>query len=127
MEVLQNVSLKPYNTFGIDVAAKYFCEVKNLLDVEALVVTPEFLQNERLFIGGGSNILFTKNFDGIVIKNSLTGIDVIAQDDKTVTVKVASGEVWHDFVMWAVGHDLGGIENLALIPGTVGGAPMYPS
>ncbi len=124
MDILNGVSLKPYNTFGIDVTAKYFCEVKNLLDVEALVVAPEFLQNERLFVGGGSNILFTKNFDGIVIKNSLKGITIIDEDEKTVTVKVASGENWHDFVMWTVAHDFGGIENLALIPGTVGGAPM---
>lgn len=124
MDILNDVSLKPYNTFGIDVSAKYFCEVKNLLDVEALVVAPEFLQNERLFVGGGSNILFTKNFDGIVIKNSLKGITIIDEDEKNIRVKVASGENWHDFVMWAVAHDFGGVENLALIPGTVGGAPM---
>lgn len=124
MDIQEQVSLKPYNTFGVEVSARYFCNIESLSDVAELVKNPIFLENPRLFIGGGSNILFTKNFDGIVVKNSLRGIEILNENEKTVTVQVASGEVWHDFVLWAVQKGYGGIENLALIPGTVGGAPM---
>lgn len=116
-KVQERVNLKRYNTFGISAYARYFAEVD---DIHQL---PD-ISKDVLILGGGSNILFTKDFDGLVIHNSLKGITVIDQNSDRVTVKVAAGEIWHDFVLHAINNNWGGIENLSLIPGTVGAAPM---
>ena len=120
MQLHQNVSLKPYNTFGIDVPAAYFTELE---DTDAL---PEItsLQYEKHTLGGGSNILLTQPVKGLVIHNKLKGITIEKEDEAYIWYRVQSGEVWHDFVLFAVNKGLGGVENLALIPGTVGAAPM---
>lgn len=108
----QNVSLKPYNSFQVDATAKHFQEINSLSDLSNLTSEP------ILILGEGCNTLFTKNWDGLVLKNNLKGIQTLSTD----TIQVASGHNWHDLVTWAVNHNLSGIENLALIPGSVGAA-----
>jgi UDP-N-acetylmuramate dehydrogenase len=123
MQILQNISLKPYNTFGMDVAVDYYVEV---VDIQTLHEISEniSLPLEKHVLGGGSNVLLTKPVSGLVLHNKLKGIKKIKEDDTYVWVKVGSGEVWHDFVMQAIANNLAGIENMALIPGTVGAAPI---
>lgn len=124
MEITRDVSLKKLNTFGIDVSAKYFVEVSSIVELRTLIATSEFRNNERLILGGGSNILFTKNWDGIIVKNNLFGKDIIEESENVVRVRIMSGENWHEAVMWATENGWSGIENLALIPGTVGATPV---
>lgn len=124
MVISENISLLPFNTFHIDVNAKYFAEIKTENDFSELFGEEKFRSQQKLILGGGSNILFTKNFDGIVIKNSFTGISVIKEDENYVWVKASAGEVWHQFVLWCIEKNLAGLENLSLIPGQVGAAPM---
>ena len=121
MQVQDNISLRPYNTFGIDAQAEHFLQ---LTDTNQLAEIAVEWPVEKHVIGGGSNILFTKDVNGITILNRLKGIELIKEDDDHVWLKVASGEVWHELVMYAIDKGWVGIENLALIPGTVGAAPM---
>ncbi|MDH5366078.1 MAG: UDP-N-acetylmuramate dehydrogenase [Cyclobacteriaceae bacterium] len=124
MKILENISLKKLNTFGIDVIAKFYAEVSVENDIISLLNSESYNQNKHLILGGGSNILLTTDFDGIVIKNNIKGIKVIREDENNVWIKAYSGEIWHDFVLHCIAHNWGGIENLSLIPGTVGAAPM---
>jgi len=124
MKIEQNISLKKYNTFGIDVSAKYFCEVKTIEDVQTLISSDVFQTNSRLILGGGANILFTKEFDGLVIKPAIKGIEVVSETENEVLVKAFSGENWHDFVVNCCENRWNGLENLAHIPGTVGASPI---
>lgn len=124
MEVYHGKSLKELNTFGVSAKAKYFVEVNSVEDFTELTQTSEFQNEEKLILGGGSNILFTKDFDGLIIKNNLLGKSVICETDDTVTVEIASGENWHEAVLWATENGWSGIENLALIPGSVGATPV---
>lgn len=124
MEVKENADLFPYNTFHIHALARYMVTVRNEDDARGIFDRDLFRTNRRLILGGGSNILLTDNFDGLVLKNEIKGISVVHEDDTTIRLKVGSGENWHRFVMYCVDRDLGGIENLSLIPGTVGAAPM---
>lgn len=124
MVIYQNISLKPYNTFGIDVKAEQFVEVKTIEEVQVLCTTFILAERKNLILGGGSNILLTKDFDGMVIKMNLKGLDIIKEDENHAWVKAMSGEVWHDFVMYCINKNLSGVENLSLIPGCVGAAPM---
>lgn len=120
----ENVSLKPHHTFGIDVKARYFYRLTNERDLDTLLSDPIFKSKRVLWLGGGSNVLFKNDFDGVVIKNQLTGFEKTYENDAIVELKVGSGEVWHQLVMTCVKNDWGGVENLSLIPGTVGAAPM---
>ncbi len=122
--VNQNVSLKPYNTFGIDVLAKYFCEVTSSDQFQELVQADVFKNEKRIFLGKGSNVLFTKDFDGLVIHNQIQGMEVVSETDEKISLRIGSGEIWHHVVLHCVQHHWGGIENLSLIPGTVGAAPI---
>lgn len=122
--ILKNVSLKPFNTFGIDVKAKYFCEIKSIDELIDLVQGDLFKREQRLILGGGSNVLFTKDFNGLVILNSILGKEVIHETDESILLEIQSGENWHSLVMHCVQNNWSGIENLSLIPGTVGAAPM---
>jgi UDP-N-acetylmuramate dehydrogenase len=124
MKILQNYDLTKLNTFGISARAKFFTEIHDLAELEELFALPEFAQNEKLFLGGGSNVLFTHDWDGLVILNKLKGIEILREEENGVVVRSMSGEVWHDLVNFAVGRGYWGIENLAFIPGTVGAAPM---
>lgn len=120
--IKENVSLLPYNTFGINVSARYFSSFTTVDQLR------ELLKNRpsgQLFIlGGGSNILLTRNVEGFVLKNELKGIEVIEETEEEVVVAAGAGEVWHEFVMWCIGHNYAGVENLSLIPGSVGASPM---
>ena len=124
MQVLENISLKPYNTFGIDVKAKYFAELHSDDEIAAFFsgLKPEHLP--FLVLGGGSNILFTKDFEGSVACIRNKGINKLIENDTHVFLKVAAGESWDDVVKYAVDHGWGGIENLSLIPGNAGTAPV---
>lgn len=124
MKIQKNHNLSKLNTFGISVNARFFVEVENEGDVKELFDTPEFKNSKKLFLGGGSNVLFTKDFDGLVILNKLKGIEILKEDPKSVTIRAMGGEIWHDLVVFATDRGLWGIENLSLIPGTVGAAPM---
>lgn len=121
--IINDFSLKHYNTFGIDVNARYFTQTKT---IEEII---EVLEHHRylfpfLILGGGSNILFTKNFNGLVIQPFIKGIRVVENDLENCFVEVGAGEIWDDFVKWAVQNDLGGIENLSFIPGSTGSSPI---
>ncbi len=120
----ENSSLQPYNTFGIDVNADGLLTIETVDELRD-VLQDESLKNEsKLILGGGSNILFTQSVKGIVLLNRLKGIEIFKEDDESIFVKVGAGEVWHQFVLWAVEKGYGGIENLSLIPGSVGAGPM---
>ena len=124
IKIANNVSLKPYNTFGIEASCNHFVEINSVSDLNALLSSEVYKRNKHLIIGGGSNILLTKNFDGLVIKNNLKGIELVKEDGDAVLVKAAAGEVWHDFVQWCIQKGYAGLENLSLIPGCVGASPM---
>ncbi len=122
--VLENVSMLPYNTFGIDVSARYFVEINHLQEYIELVQTGQYAHVKHLFLGGGSNLLLTQDIDALVVKVQMLGIEVVEEDADHIWVKAGAGVVWHDFVCYAVNHHWAGIENMSLIPGTVGAAPM---
>lgn len=124
MQIFTNYSLKNIHTFGTDISAQYFTEINSIDEFKELQQNLVYKKNALLILGGGSNLLFTKNYEGLVIKNNLKGIEVILQDEDHVYVKVAAGENWHKFVLWCVATNYGGVENLSLIPGCVGASPM---
>ena len=124
MNIIENYPLLKLNTFGIDVKAKYFTSVNTINELIKLTKTNVFKDIELLVLGGGSNILFTKNFDGLVILNNIKGKEIIDQNHQSVFLKIGAGENWHELVMYCVDNGLGGIENLSLIPGNTGTAPM---
>jgi len=120
----ENFSLKPFNTFGVEAKAKYFVEVNT---AEELIETLKLSHTQTLpllFLGGGSNILFTKDFDGLAIQLNLKGISEEFLNENEVLVTAKAGENWHEFVMYCLGKNYGGLENLSLIPGNVGTSPM---
>ena len=118
----KNVSLQPFNTFNLDVNARKFLAFSS---VEMLRGALAQVNNTPLLIlGGGSNVLFTQDYDGIVLKNELKGINIVKENDRQVLVEVQAGENWHQFVLYCIQNNWGGVENLSLIPGTVGAAPM---
>jgi len=122
--IQENVSLQPFNTFHFDVRARHLVTISSVDDVHQVLKSALFKENPILILGGGSNILFTSTFEGTVVKNELTGINILDENEDTVTLNVGSGENWHALVMYCVEKNYGGIENLSLIPGTVGAAPM---
>ena len=124
MTIQQNVDLLPYNTFGIQASGKYFTAIKTVEEAKTLFASEIFKKEKHFILGGGSNILLTKNFDGLVVKVDIQGKEIIYEDDSTITLRVGAGENWHAFVMYCVERNYGGVENLSLIPGTVGAAPM---
>jgi UDP-N-acetylmuramate dehydrogenase len=124
LKLSTNFSLKQYNTFGIDATAKYFATFTSPDELKELLSKIEKTGENQLILGGGSNILFTKNFDGFVLKNELKGIELIKEDVHHYYIKVAAGENWHQFVMHCVHNNYAGLENLSLIPGNAGASPM---
>ncbi|HET7897624.1 MAG TPA: UDP-N-acetylmuramate dehydrogenase, partial [Flavisolibacter sp.] len=124
MQIWENISLRPYNTFGIDVDARYFASFSSLIELKDLLNAGLAATHKKLILGGGSNILLTKNFDGIVLKNEIGGIDVVNEDEDYIYVKAGAGVNWHRLVMHCVDNGFAGLENLSLIPGNVGASPM---
>ena len=120
----QNVSLKPYNTFGLDAQAKLVARVNSISRLQEVLADSKLESEERFILGGGSNILLTRNVDGLVIKNEIDGIEVIEETPDHFLVKSGAGVVWHELVMHCIQNNYAGIENLSLIPGNVGAAPM---
>ena len=119
-----NYPLRDYNTFNISVNAKLFYEFKDKISLQK-ILKKEDLKNEKILIlGGGSNILFSKNYNGLILKNGILGINIISETKNHVEVEVGAGENWHEFVLWSINNNLSGIENLALIPGLVGASPI---
>ncbi len=124
MTIQENYDLTKLNTFGIKASARFFAELKSEEDIPVLFSTSAFRENKRLFLGGGSNVLFVSDFDGVVILNSIKGIEIVEENDEYVLIKSMTGESWHELVLYTINRGLWGIENLAYIPGSVGGAPM---
>ena len=124
MQVLQDVSLQPYNTFGIDVSARYWVTITSTADLQQLLRHPEYQSIPKLILGGGSNVLFTQHFEGMVIKMDIQGIEVIEENEDDGWIKAGAGVNWHQLVLHCIEEGYGGIENMSLIPGTVGAAPM---
>ena len=121
MEIHRNSSLKKFNTFNVDELAQLIIEIDNISDL------PNILSNKKdeiLVLGGGSNILFTKPYNGLIINLKNKGKKIIQEDENTVLVEVSAGENWHEFVLWAIKNNFGGLENLSLIPGNLGAAPI---
>jgi UDP-N-acetylmuramate dehydrogenase len=120
LEFHSNFSLKNYNTFGIDVKAKKFVSISTLEELKEVLS----IENEIFLLSGGSNMLLTKDIDKTVVHIDLKGITILEESNDQVVVEVYAGEDWHQFVLWCVNHDFGGIENLSLIPGNVGTCPI---
>ena len=121
MQILENISLKQYNTFGIDVKAALFSRFTTVDEAKELLA---FRNSGLLVLGGGSNILFTKNAEGLVMKNEIAGIEKINEDENHVYIKAGAGVNWHSLVLYCIENNFAGIENLSLIPGNVGASPM---
>ena len=121
MMIQENISLKKYNTFGIDATARYFSTFTNIDELNKLL---GFNQPSTLILGGGSNILLTKNFNGLVLKNEIQAIEKIKEDDENVYVKAGAGVNWHQLVIHCINNNWAGMENLSLIPGNTGASPM---
>lgn len=124
MEIQENYSLKNLNTFGIHISAKHFAEAKDISDLQYAIEFAKTNHFETLFLGGGSNVLFTKDFGGLVIKLNLKGISEAFLNNSEVLVTAKAGENWHEFVQFCLAKNYGGLENLSLIPGNVGTSPM---
>ena len=129
MQVQQSTSLLPYNTFGIDAKAQFFASFSNLEELKSLLAYRKAKSSPNnplplMVLGGGSNILLTKDFDGLVLKNDLKGIELVSEDADHYYVRAAAGEVWHELVEYCIEHNYAGLENLSLIPGNVGASPM---
>ena len=122
MQIQENISLKPYNTFGIDAKAKYFAAFGDVDELEETLNSKH--HNLNFILGGGSNILLTKDVDGLVLKNEIKGIKEIHEDSEYVYIKAGAGENWHQFVLHCIERSWAGVENLSLIPGNVGASPM---
>jgi len=119
-----NVSLRHLNTFGLESRAQSFEEVKSVDELSSILKDSSLKETQKFILGGGSNILLTKDIDALVIKISINGIQKIKETDDHVWLHAGAGEKWHDFVLYCVANDYAGVENLSLIPGTIGAAPM---
>ncbi|MGF6846683.1 UDP-N-acetylmuramate dehydrogenase [Chitinophaga sp. W3I9] len=124
MQVSENVLLKSYNTFGINATARYFASFSSAEELKSFTEQPQSDGLPRMVLGGGSNILFTQDFNGWLLKNEIKGITVTGEDNDYVYVKAGAGENWHGFVQHCIAQNLAGLENLSLIPGNVGASPM---
>jgi UDP-N-acetylmuramate dehydrogenase len=120
----ENFSLKPYNTFGVDARARYFTEVNTIDELKEALIFAKNQSLQLLLLGGGSNILLTKDFEGLAIRLNLKGISEESINENEVWVTAKAGENWHEFVMYCLEKNYGGLENLSLIPGNVGTSPM---
>ena len=121
MQIIENVHLKPYNTFGLDAQAMHYAEAASIAELQALLHAG--IQPMRI-LGGGSNVLILQDLPGLTIRNTMRGIEIARRFKNRVWIKAGAGENWHGLVLWTLANNLGGLENLSLIPGTVGAAPV---
>jgi UDP-N-acetylmuramate dehydrogenase len=119
-----NKSLKEFNTFGIDQKTSFFIKIKSVSQLQDFFAKDEFKSTKKLILGGGSNILLLNDFDGVVIKIEIPGVKIVEENETSITIKVGAGVNWHQLVLHCVDNNWGGLENLSLIPGTVGAAPI---
>ncbi|WP_215223634.1 UDP-N-acetylmuramate dehydrogenase [Echinicola shivajiensis] len=124
MKIQENISLKPYNTFQIDKKARFFTKVKSKAELIEAIEFSRYKNLPLFILGGGSNILITKDVFALVVKIDINGIEVTKENDEHIWVRVGAGEIWHEFVLKAIQNQWAGVENLSLIPGTVGASPM---
>lgn len=124
LKIFEDKELKSLNTFGIEARAKYFVSLNQPDEIQELIQFPEYKQSRSLILGGGSNMLFGGNFDGIVIRVGFKGIEIVESNEDFSYVKSMAGEEWDDLVAFCVEHGLSGVENLSLIPGKVGASPV---
>lgn len=124
MKLFQNYPLQDITTFHAKVFAKYYTVFSSAEFLKEILSSPEVKSMPFIILGGGSNVLFTGNFNGIIIRNAIEGIDIVKEEEDSVYVKASAGEKWHDVVLYCVNRNYGGIENLSLIPGTVGAGPI---
>ena len=124
LAIAHDFSLKSCNTFGIDARARCYLRIHSVAELAAALATPALAALPRLLLGGGSNIVLTGDFDGVVLHMAMVGREVLGSHGAHTLVRAAAGEHWHAFVQWTLAQGLGGLENMALIPGTVGAAPI---
>lgn len=124
MEIRTEYSLKNLNTFGVEAQARWYAEFHSIEELQSLLAHPAVKNVPKMILGGGSNILFTRDYPGIILHNRIKGIQIAEENEKDLLVKAGGGDTWHDLVLYAVGKNAGGIENLSLIPGTAGAAPI---
>ena len=124
MQIIRQADLRPFNTFGVPARAEALARFNDADQLRTLLDAPDLAGLPRLFLGGGSNVLFTRDWPGVVLLNEVPGIAVVKEDDHHVWVRAGAGVFWHDLVLHCVDHGWGGLENLSLIPGKVGAAPM---
>lgn len=122
MDIHEHKSLKAYNTFGIDVKARYFIEINSVDELRRALQLKSY--PPRFILSGGSNILLTDDLDALVLHINIKGISILWEDEQQAVIRVMAGENWHSLVQWTLDHDLGGLENLSLIPGNTGTAPI---
>ncbi|MCX7547914.1 UDP-N-acetylmuramate dehydrogenase [Xanthomarina sp. F1114] len=122
MQIKHNISLKTYNTFGIDALAKHFVTINSIVELKQALSLEGY--PDIFVLGGGSNMLLTKNIDALVLHLNIKGISIVSEDEDSVLIQANAGENWHEFVLWCLANNFGGLENLSLIPGNVGSAPI---
>ena len=124
MKVLENYSLKTLNTFGLDIKTRWFAEINSVESLQALLKDQRFQSIPKMILGGGSNILFKDDFDGLIIHNRIDFVKIISEDENYIFISAGAGMIWHSFVLYTIDHNYPGLENLSLIPGCVGAAPI---
>ena len=124
MKVLENYSLKTLNTFGLDIKTRWFAEINSVESLQALLKDQRFRFVPKMILGGGSNILFKDDFDGLIIHNRIDFVKIISEDENYIFISAGAGMTWHSFVLYTIDHNYPGLENLSLIPGCVGAAPI---
>ncbi|MDH3712353.1 MAG: UDP-N-acetylmuramate dehydrogenase [Gammaproteobacteria bacterium] len=124
MRIEENASLEPYNTLRVAARCRFLVQLQSLSDVDEFIADARFRHVPRMILGGGSNLLLRGDFDGVVARVALRGMETVRSDTGAVYLRAAAGEDWHTFVVWTIEHGYAGLENLSLIPGTVGGAPI---
>ena len=124
MKVLHDADLKPFNTFGVNARCRAMVKLNDRLQLPAIMALPEFRPGNVLMLGGGSNVLFTADYPGLVVVNELAGKQVLDATEKHAYLRFFAGENWHECVLWSLDKNFSGLENLSLIPGSAGAAPI---
>ena len=124
MIIQTNKSLKDYNSFKVDVKAEFFAEINSVENIQQIILDGLLTDHSYLIIGSGCNMLFSEDFEGLILKINNKGTELIKETDSYAYVKVAAGEDWDNFIIWSIEHDYYGLENLSMIPGSVGASPV---